>query len=234
MATTPNYGWVTPAPTDFVTDLPADFETFADAVDADLAGLLGGTTGQTLTKVSNADHDFTWQSAAASGTDWTLVNAGGTALTGAQTVTVSGITGADKLYIYIDSASSANSAAFIEIRLNADTGSNYQNVGNNITLASTYSASNFGNDNFTHTGLRVARLGNSAADQINGAALITGCNSTGIKIAQIVGGSVNSQQDSRSYTNFGYYTGNTAITSISIFSSTGNLDTGTVYVYKSA
>lgn len=36
MATTPNFGWVTPAPTDFVTDLPADFETFADAVDADV------------------------------------------------------------------------------------------------------------------------------------------------------------------------------------------------------
>jgi hypothetical protein len=37
MATTPNYGWVTPAPTDFVTDLPADFEVFADAVDASFA-----------------------------------------------------------------------------------------------------------------------------------------------------------------------------------------------------
>ena len=34
MATTPVYGWVTPAPTNFVTNLPADFETFADAVDA--------------------------------------------------------------------------------------------------------------------------------------------------------------------------------------------------------
>jgi hypothetical protein len=61
MATTPNYGWVTPAPTDFVTDLPADFEVFADAVDADLGGLLGGTTGQVLAKDSNADHDFSWQ-----------------------------------------------------------------------------------------------------------------------------------------------------------------------------
>jgi hypothetical protein len=58
MATTPNYGWVTPAPTDLVTDLPADFETFADAVDADLAGLLGGTTGQILKKISGTDHDF--------------------------------------------------------------------------------------------------------------------------------------------------------------------------------
>ena len=33
MATTPNYGWVMPSPTDFVTDLPADFEIFGDAVD---------------------------------------------------------------------------------------------------------------------------------------------------------------------------------------------------------
>jgi hypothetical protein len=33
MATTPNYGWVTPAPSNFVTNLPADFELFADAVD---------------------------------------------------------------------------------------------------------------------------------------------------------------------------------------------------------
>lgn len=63
MAITPSYGWVTPSPTDFVTDLPADFETFADAVDADLAGLLGGTTGQVLTKDSNADHDFSWTNA---------------------------------------------------------------------------------------------------------------------------------------------------------------------------
>lgn len=49
MATTPNYGWVTPAPTDFVTDLPADFEVFADAVDASFAAdegdlLVGGTS----------------------------------------------------------------------------------------------------------------------------------------------------------------------------------------------
>jgi hypothetical protein len=56
MATTPNYGWVTPAPTDFVTDLPADFETFADAVDADVFELatevpINAQTGTTYTLV---------------------------------------------------------------------------------------------------------------------------------------------------------------------------------------
>lgn len=39
MATTPFFGWVTPAPTNFVTNLPADFETFGDAVDASLQDL---------------------------------------------------------------------------------------------------------------------------------------------------------------------------------------------------
>ena len=34
MATTPNYSWVMPDPTDLVKDLPADFELFGDAVDA--------------------------------------------------------------------------------------------------------------------------------------------------------------------------------------------------------
>lgn len=58
MGTTPNYGWAYPDPTDLVKDLPADFELFADAVDADLDGLLGGTAGQVLTKVSASDHDF--------------------------------------------------------------------------------------------------------------------------------------------------------------------------------
>ena len=57
MATTPNYSWVTPAPTDLVTDLPADFETFADAVDASVFEIetevtLNSQTGTTYTLVS--------------------------------------------------------------------------------------------------------------------------------------------------------------------------------------
>ena len=49
-----------PTPTDLVTDLPADFEVFGQAVDTDFADLLGGTTGQILSKTSNTDLDFTW------------------------------------------------------------------------------------------------------------------------------------------------------------------------------
>jgi hypothetical protein len=43
-----------------VTDLPADFEVFGQAVDTSLADLKGGTTGQILSKATNTDMDFTW------------------------------------------------------------------------------------------------------------------------------------------------------------------------------
>jgi len=57
---TSNFGWQMPTSTDLVTDLPADFETFGQAVDTSLADLKGGTTGQILSKASNTSMDFTW------------------------------------------------------------------------------------------------------------------------------------------------------------------------------
>ncbi len=49
-----------PTSSDLVTDLPADFEVFGQAVDTSLADLKGGTTGQVLSKASNTNMDFTW------------------------------------------------------------------------------------------------------------------------------------------------------------------------------
>ena len=57
---TANFGWVMPTSTDLVTDLPADFAVFGQGVDTTMADLKGGTTGQILSKATNADMDFTW------------------------------------------------------------------------------------------------------------------------------------------------------------------------------
>jgi hypothetical protein len=57
--TTP-FSWQMPTATDLVTDLPADFEVFGQAVATSMADLLGGTTGQILSKTSATDMDFTW------------------------------------------------------------------------------------------------------------------------------------------------------------------------------
>jgi hypothetical protein len=94
---TSNFGWQMPTATDLVTDLPADFEVFGQAVDTDLADLNGGTTGQVLSKTSGTDLDFTWVDPTAGDitgvTAGTGISGGGTS--GTVTVTNSMATAID-------------------------------------------------------------------------------------------------------------------------------------------
>jgi hypothetical protein len=49
-----------PNSADLVTDLPADFNVFGQGVDTSMSQLLGGTTGQVLSKTSATNMAFTW------------------------------------------------------------------------------------------------------------------------------------------------------------------------------
>ena len=105
---TSNFGWQMPTSTDLVTDLPADFEVFGQAVDTSLADLKGGTTGQILTKNSNTDMDFVWSSESG---DISAVTAG-TGLTGGGTsgaVTVS----LDTASAYVVPSQTGNSGKYL-------------------------------------------------------------------------------------------------------------------------
>jgi hypothetical protein len=100
-----------PTPTDLVTDLPADFEVFGQAVATSMADLLGGTTGQVLSKASNTDMDFTW--VAGGGGDITDVNVTspitGGGSTGAVTVGIQDATTAQKGAVQLENSVSSTS-----------------------------------------------------------------------------------------------------------------------------
>jgi hypothetical protein len=80
--TTPNFGWPVPTSTDLVKDGATAIEALGDAIDASMADLEGGTSGQILAKNSNTDMDFVWITNDVG--DITAVTAG-TALTGGGT-----------------------------------------------------------------------------------------------------------------------------------------------------
>ena len=281
---TSNFGWQMPTSTDLVTDLPADFEVFGQAVDTSLADLKGGTTGQVLKKNTNADMDFVWSADSAGMTNpmtttgdtiysssgstparlgigstgqvltvaagvpswaaaptasanWTLLNTGGTALTGAATVTVSGISGADKIMVLVSGASSNTVGTEIGLRLNADTGNNYRQFGGRVIAYSPPTAGSFTTYNITSgSNINMGVMSGDAGSTVSGYALFSGCNTSGVKIYnQAGGGTPNGNNDQHHYYTGGFYNSSSAITSISIVSIfAGNLDAGTVFVYTSA
>jgi hypothetical protein len=60
MATSPLFGWEEPDDVDLVKDGAAAIRTLGNAIDTSMGDLLGGTTGQVLSKNSNTNMDFTW------------------------------------------------------------------------------------------------------------------------------------------------------------------------------
>jgi len=195
-----------------------------------------GTNGQVLTADSTAATGLKWASSSA-GANWSLVNAGGTTLTGASTITVSGISGADKIMVLIHYASGASASREIGFRFNTDTASNYYIYGLRITAGSTYSASTIlGAESGNRDRVDMALLGSNAASVASGYISLTGGNSSGVKAFQFGGsGDAGGGNGQFSQIGGGYYNSSSTISSVSaVISGGGNFDAGTMYVYTSA
>jgi hypothetical protein len=195
-----------------------------------------GTAGQVLQVNSGATAPEWATPAAGGGANWSLLNSGGTALTGAQTITVSGVSSADKIMVLVAGASSATAGSEISLRLNTDTGNNYHRFGIYSQYSTTYTVGNFTTDSGSMDNrYLMAVMSSNSGSTVSGYAMITGCNASGLKVIQQASGATSGGGNNQVQTiNGGYYNSATVISSISLVSSAGNFDAGTVYVYTSA
>jgi len=193
-----------------------------------------GTDGYTLVADISTSTGLAW-AAASTGANWSLLNTGGTALTGAVTVTVSGISNVDKVMVLVSGASTGANQ-YILFRINTDSGNNYYPFGQFDAWASTYNAAEHTEySGSAQSSFEIGKLSGNASSQVGAGVLITGCNSSGVKMVDVTGaGSPATSTGHTSISTKGYYNSASTVSSISIVSSSGNLDAGTVYVYTSA
>jgi hypothetical protein len=250
MATTTNYGWTTPDDTALVKDGAAAIRTLGSSIDSTLktqidaqipdnllttkgdiiaatgastpARLGVGTNGQVLKADSTASTGLAWGAASAA-KSFSLIST--TNLTGATSITISGLSGYDQFQIIVFDAGSVNATSNLSIQLNGDTGaSQYRRAG------SLWSGNNISQTAGDSSTFPMGQTGSAAAADNDMSIAIYGANSSGVKPVQIISGGT----DGQSTIFGGIYQGTSVISSITFISSSGNFDEGTVYIYGAA
>jgi len=132
--------------------------------------------------------------------------------------------------------SSANADSYFNWRFNGDSGAGqYLYAGGAFKAPSTYSAnisdkheSGISGQTSIETIQTASNAGSAGAVGMN----IFGANSTGYKAFQLSGNAnTGSGNDQQGVAVSGIYKGSAAITSVSVISSSGNFDTGTLFIY---
>ena len=190
------------------------------ATAASTPGVLAvGTNGQYLSADSTASTGLAWATPSAGG--MTLINSGGTTLSGASTA-VGSIPGTYKnLYALIVNARPANDTD-IRFRLNADSNSRYAYAGSGATAT------------FTETGVTFAGdTDNGTSQGISAILIYDYANSTTWKSGVATGWSNNKTTPTslQISNNIFSYNQTGAITEMNFFPGSGNWTSGTVYVY---
>jgi hypothetical protein len=193
------------------------------------ARLAVGTNGQILTADSTAATGLAWATPTAGG--MTLLNTGGTALSGTSTSVSVTVTGYNSLTIYIKDAYGTVDDVQCSMRINGDTGSNYSysitryDGGASVTGVSTASSANipyiFVQIPSNNT---VLYKGNAKIDIFQPAAT----DNFGIVWQSI---SIKNGGFSSNVAGAANYNASAAISSISFAPGSGSWSGGTVYVY---
>ena len=196
-----------------------------------------GTNGQVLTADSAESTGMKWATAAGGTKNFTLLNTGGTALSGSTTVTVSGISNADVIFVYISGASAGTNAYNVSFRVNGLSTGIYNYAGPYVNCGSGYSANNFGiRGGNSEVRCTIGEWSDNASSTMSGWFRITGGATSGQKIIDFQTGATAGGGTGQDLVwGGGYIDTSATITSISIIQDDGiNFDAGTVRVYTSA
>ena len=209
---------------DMATTITAAGDIVVGTGNATYDNLPIGTTGQVLTADTTVSpYKVKWSTPSSTG-GMTLINTGGTTLSGASTV-VSSIPGTYKnLQVIVRDFSPANSNTGLFLRINQDSNSNRHawSTLNEVT-----------NSSFGSTEWAVATVNNQTnADGLIVVNIYDYANTTTWKIADMF--AITQSATAGNY-NFrrrvGVYNQTGAITSLEFLPETGNFTTGTVFVY---
>jgi len=250
MPTTTNYGWTTPADTDLVKDGASAIRTLGTAIDttvfnnagaaiaktivdakgdlivataADTVARLavGGTNGHVLQVDSSTASGLKWDAVAAGG--MTLINTGGTTLTGAS-VSISSIPGTYKnLQLIVRNYKPAVDGDGMGMRFNSDSNTRYKYVRSISTTAT-----------FDETQIAIQTTqDNTVSDSFCVVNIYDYANTSTWKCCiSDFWSNDDTTSTSVSYgRNFGIYNQTGAITDILLRSNSGNFTSGTAFLY---
>ena len=201
-----------------------------NGTDASTTLAVASTAGYLLTVDSSTATGLKWAAPAGGNKTYTLLNTGGTSLSGSSSVQVN-VTTKEDYYILVFNASAA-SRVNMDFRINADSGSNYINCRSELAMEATYSASNlYAIGTTTGTSLRIGTMSSNAGSEMSAGIYVGAGNSTSLHPIEWQGGASASGGTANSfYAGTGFYSGSAAITSFTILAG-ANFDAGTVYVY---
>jgi hypothetical protein len=221
MATTTYFGWTTPDDTGLVKDGAAAIRSLGSAIDASMQDLEGGTSGQILTKNSATDMDFVWTTPASGG--MTSIASGSFS---GSSVSLTSIPGTyNDLSLVVRGFQPSTDGAQLFMRFNGDTASRYATrpLGTGVTNGT------FPEDKNELT----AEQDNGTTNSLVQHMIPNYANTTSWKISYGVGVSNNQTTT----TNFNYYpvtnfyNQTAAITSITLFVTSGTFTAGSYVLY---
>ena len=233
-----DFTWVTTDDTNAIQNAIVDAKgDLIGATAADTpARLAVGTNGQVLTADSTEATGLKWATAAGATKNFALLNAGGTSLSG-STTTISSISGYDQFLILVSSASSSSSNVDYTIRFNSDTGSNYSYYGAQGRATTNYESANIHTamQGASQTSFLVSTGSNDAGSASSIGMLVSGGNTSGIKVVEsTAGATANGGVNHYSRWFKGIWNNSSVISSVSIIASSGTFDGGTIFIYGAA